>query len=156
MEKTIEDKAIRQLRISYDVIVTATAALFLLTLFHVIDLSTSGIIITHVAEQYALMITLISIPVALKLFANKLKKFSEKTDKLLAIKTYKSAYYTRLGIITVVTLGNIFLFAISRNSNFMWFTIVMFIIYFFCRPSYPELISLTETKNTEKNDEQTA
>ena len=39
---------------------------------------------------------------------------------------------------------NISLYAISGNMNFFWFTIVLFIIYVFCKPSYPELANLAE------------
>ncbi len=34
---------------------------------------------------------------------------------------------------------NIVLYAYSFNMNFFWFTVVLFIIYVFCKPSYPEL-----------------
>jgi len=37
------------------------------------------------------------------------------------------------------------LFGISRNMNFFWFAILLFIVFLFCRPSYQELENLLET-----------
>lgn len=47
---------------------------------------------------------------------------------------------------------NILLYAVTGNMNFFWFTLILFIIYIFCRPSYPELAGLTvkESDNKEK------
>ena len=45
---------------------------------------------------------------------------------------------------------NIALYAISGNMNFFWFTIILFIIYYFCRPYYPELTGLTEKGEQKK------
>lgn len=156
MGKTIEDKTIHSLQIQHDIHVTVTIALFLLTLLRVIDLSSLGVTITPITERYVLMITLIAIPVALKLFSDNLNKRPKKSTPESAVKAYKAAYNTRLYIITAVTLANIFLFAVSRNSNFMWLSIVLFIVYFFCRPSHIELMSLTETKDVEKENDETA
>jgi hypothetical protein len=38
---------------------------------------------------------------------------------------------------------NILLFTFSRNPNFMWFSLVLFMIFLFCSPSYTEVMSLT-------------
>lgn len=156
MKKSAEDKAIRQLRLQYDIHVTVTFVIFLLTLLKVIDFSSSGLSIGVVAERYALLITLIAAPLMLKWFSDKMKKSQQKYDSPDAIKLYKSANAIRLFTVTIITLGNILLFAISRNANFMWLTVVLFIVYFFCRPSYPELMSLIETQKSESNDEENA
>lgn len=150
MEKTIEDKAVKRLRMHYNIHVAAAAALFILVWLRVIDFSEHAARITVVAERYALMGTLIIIPAALKLFAEMLKKFSQKTNRQAAIRAYQRAYFTRLYMLGAATAANIALFAVSRNANFMWLAVVLFIVYFFCRPSYPELMALTETKKDEK------
>lgn len=155
MKKTIEHKAIKQLRIHYDIHVTVLVALFLLVLLRVVDFQ-NAFTVGIVAERYALMITIIAIPAALRIFTDRLKKIPKNLSGEEAVNRYKNIYYLRLYMIGIVTLGNILLFAMSRNSNFMWLTIVLFVVYFFCRPSYPELVSLTETKNSQENDEQTA
>ena len=55
MEKTIEDKAIRNLRIHYDIHVTVLVALFLLVLLRVISLE-GAMMVGVVAERYALIV----------------------------------------------------------------------------------------------------
>lgn len=153
MEKTITDKAIRRLWMHYNTHVMLLVAFFLFVLFQVIDLSEYIDGVTLVAEQYALLITIIAIPLSLKLFSDKRKKIPEGLDELSAAKAYSSIYFLRLYTISAVTLGNIVLFSVSRNSNFMWLTIVLFVVYFFCKPSYVELISLTgRDENTEHEE----
>ena len=44
----------------------------------------------------------------------------------------------------MVTLFHLCLYGISRNTNFFWFTVVLLIIFLFCRPSPVELESLME------------
>jgi len=49
---------------------------------------------------------------------------------------------------------NIVLFTFSRNPNFMWLTVVLFIIFLFCKPSYIEVMNLTEMPKEEQEVEQ--
>lgn len=98
-----------------------------------------GIII----ERYAIMITIIAIPFSLKFFAHRLKKLERPLETEIAIIKYKRASYLRLYTLSAVSLMLILLFAISRNMNYFWFTVVLFIVFLFCKPSFAELENLT-------------
>jgi hypothetical protein len=142
--KNIFDGTISSLRLQYWLSIAVLASFFLLIIFDLIPFPFEKNDIGITLERYAIVITIIAIPAALKLFAEMLKKAPSSPDTELVVKTYKKASSIRLLIINVATLMNISLYAISGNMNFFWFTIVLFIIYVFCKPSYPELANLAE------------
>lgn len=144
-------KTIKELNAHYYGSIIVLAVLFLLTVFRLISFKTA-VPITTTAEMYAIGLTLLAIPGALKLFAEKVKKTAKGTDKNKAIQSYKSAYFLRLYIINIVTLGNIVLYAISRNQNFMWLTVVLFVVFAFCKASQSELESVTRDDNVVSED----
>jgi len=142
--KNIFDGTISSLRLQYWLSIAVLASFFLLIIFDLIPFPFEKNDISVTLERYAIVITIIAIPAALKLFAVMLKKVPSSPDTELVVKSYKKASSIRLLIINVATLMNISLYAISGNMNFFWFTIVLFIIYVFCKPSYPELANLAE------------
>ena len=139
-------KTIKQLNIHYYVSIIVLAILFLLVLFKLIGFAEISPSVGVVVERYVIGITLIAIPVALKLFADNVKKIPKGGDKNVAIRLYKKAFYIRLYIIHSVTLLNIVLFAVSRNNNFMWLAVVLFVVFVFCKPSLSELENITEAE----------
>ncbi|MBK5196166.1 MAG: hypothetical protein JJE08_09110 [Proteiniphilum sp.] len=138
------ERLIGLLKGHYYVNIISLALLFLLILFRVIPLFRESDIIGVTMERYAIMISIIAIPLALKYFAHRLKKIPRPAETYITVRKYKNASYLRLYTISAVTLLNILLFGFSRNTNFMWITVVLFIIFFYCKPSYTELASLTE------------
>jgi hypothetical protein len=142
--ENIFDRIIKELKREYWISIIVLAIYFLLILFDLIPYPFKGKEIGVTLERYAIVITIIAIPAALKLFAEMLKKVPPASSVDFVVKKYKSASNTRLYIIYAVTLMNILLYAISKNTNFFWFTIVLFIIYIFCKPSYPELANLAD------------
>ena len=148
------EKTIQLLKVHYYGSILLLAVIFVLTLFSPVPFFTEGQAISVTAERYAIMITIIAIPAALKFFAYRLKKISRPAPTAKATDEYKKASFLRLYIISAVTLINIFLFAISRNMNFFWFTVVLFIVFLFCKPSYPELEILTQTPEEKGSTEE--
>lgn len=147
------DSAISILRKHYWSNIILLAAMFLLIIFRVVALFQTVSAVSVTLERYAIVVSIIAIPTALKLFAHILKKIPVETDSEIAIAKYKNASFTRLYIISTITLMNIVLYAYSYNMNFFWFTIVLFLIYVFCKPSYPELESvINRTTAEEKKD----
>ena len=144
-------KTIKQLNIHFYVSIIVLAVLFLLVLLKKTGLESVQAPISVVLERYVIIITLIAIPAALKLFAHLIKKTPKGCDTLTAIRSYRKAWFLRLYIIHVVALGNMLLYALSGNSNFMWFTVVLFVVYLFCKPSLPELENMTEVEKTKNN-----
>lgn len=142
--KNIFDSTISSLKLQYWLSIAVLASFFLLIIFDLIPFPFEKNDISVTLERYAIVITIIAIPASLKLFAVMLKKVPSSPDTELVVKSYKKASSIRLLIINVATLMNISLYAISGNMNFFWFTIVLFIIYIFCKPSYPELANLAE------------
>lgn len=143
----IQEQVIKHLKLHYWGNIAFLAILFLIILFKVLPFFNEPQPLSVTIERYAIVVTIIAIPAALKLFSNLLKKvpenesFKTKTDK------YRSASYLRLYTISAITLLNIILFGYSRNMNFMWFVVVLFIVFMFCRPSYPELDNLVNNEN---------
>lgn len=136
-------KTIKELNTHYYLSIVVLAVLFLLVFFKVISFGVP-FSVTTTAEMYAIGITLLAIPVALKLFADKIKKIPEGTEKNETVKRYRNAWLLRMYIVNAITLGNIFLYAISRNNNFMWLAVISFIVYMFCKPSYPDLENIVQ------------
>ncbi|MDR2815808.1 MAG: hypothetical protein LBB62_03795 [Proteiniphilum sp.] len=151
-------KAIKLLKRHYYGNIALLAVVFLLILFRVIPLFTDGQAINVTAERYVIMISIIAIPVSLRFFARRLKKSPRPLETPAATHIYISASFLRLYTISGVTLMHIILFGIFRNMNFFWFTVVLFIVFLFCKPSYEELESLTvipeEQKPAETSEEQ--
>lgn len=142
--QNIMDKAIGLLRGHYFGNIIVLVVIFLLIVSGLIPFFTDGLLINTTVERYAIMITIIVIPASLKYFAHRLKKLPRPMGTGEATAKYKSAFFLRLYPISTVTLMHIVLFGFSRNMNFFWFTIVLFIIFFFCKPSYEELENLTK------------
>ena len=151
------DKAIKLLKGHYYGNIILLAVVFLLILFRIVPLFADGQAVNVTAERYAIMITILAIPVSLKFFAYRLKKIPRPVETVAATEKYKNASFLRLYTISAVTLMHIMLFGISLNMNFFWFTVVLFIVFLFCKPSYEELESLTEVpgeQNLPEEEEQ--
>jgi hypothetical protein len=99
-------------------------------------------IVNIIIERYIIVITIIAIPGILKLFAHLLSKVPQGVDIDLAINKYKKAFYTRLYTISSLSLLNIILYDYSGNMNFFWITTVLFLLFIYCKPSFPELEKL--------------
>jgi hypothetical protein len=155
--KTIDktDKAIGLLKWHYYGNIVMLAVVFLPVLSRVIPFFTDEQVSVSVTmERYAIMISIIAIPVSLKFFAHRLKKLPRPLETATAVKKYVNASFLRLYAISGVTLMHIVLFGISRNMNFFWFTVVLFIVFLFCKPSYAEMKILTEAPEEGKPEEE--
>jgi len=130
-ESTVIDRTLRLLKRHYYGNIIFLAVLFLAALLRMLTISEAAVLVSVTVERYALMITIIAIPVALKLFADRLKKIPRPSGPETALPMYKKISYLRLYTISCVTLMNIVLFTFSRNPNFMWLTVVLFIIFCF-------------------------
>ncbi|MDD4010138.1 MAG: hypothetical protein PHQ67_10090, partial [Fermentimonas sp.] len=118
--KNIFDSTISSLKLQYWLSIAVLASFFLLIIFDLIPFPFEKNDISVTLERYAIVITIIAIPAALKLFAVMLKKVPSSPDTELVVKSYKKASSLRLLIINVATLMNISLYAISGNMNFFW------------------------------------
>ncbi|SCD19449.1 putative membrane protein [Proteiniphilum saccharofermentans] len=140
----VMEKTIKLLRGHYYGNIILLAVIFLFSIFSMIPLFADRQAISATLERYAIMITIIAIPASLKFFVDRLKKSACPVDIPTASNKYKNISFIRLYTISTVALMNIFLFNISRNMNFFWFTVVLFIVFLFCKPSYAELEGLTK------------
>lgn len=148
------DHTIRLLKRHYYGNIIFLAGLFLGVLLRILPFPEAAVPVSITVERYALMITLIAIPAALKLFADRLKKIPGPSETEAALHSYKKISYRRLYTISGVTLMNILLFTFSRNPNFLWFTLVLFMIFLFCSPSHTEVMRLTGMPEEELKPEQ--
>ncbi len=144
-------KTIKELNTHFYGSIIVLAVLFLLVVFKLLGFKTV-IPVTTTAEMYAIVITLVAIPLALRMFADKVKRTAKETDKSKAVQSYKNAYFLRLYMVNIVTLGNIVLYALSRSQNFVWLTVVLFVVFAFCKASQSELESVTRDDNVVSED----
>lgn len=100
-------------------------------------------------ERYAIIITLASIPLALKLFHNMISK-TLKDNKNELIATYKKAYFTRLAILDIAALVSILGFFLYEANNFIYMTIVILAALLFCFPN-KDLLADEEIEDRENN-----
>jgi len=145
MNHTAEDIAIRCLLKHFYLNLFVLTALFLLTLFDIIELKTI-IAINIMVEMYLILFIIISIPIVLKGFADKIKKLPKNIDRESAIYEYKKSSYLRLYFICFITLASCMIYAFSQNKNFMYITVILLVVLLFCKPSYLELIAITESE----------
>lgn len=153
-EENKMERLIGVLRRHYYINIITLVLLFILLLFRIIPLMQESELIGVTLERYIIMISIIAIPLALKLFARRLNKVPRPAETAIALSVYQNASFIRLYTISAVTLLNILLFGFSRNSNFMWITVVLFIIFLYCKPSYTELANLTELPEEERATEE--
>lgn len=149
MKTTQFKKNIQLLTYHYFGVITALFALFVLIVFRVIELGVPQDMVSAAMERYAIAFTIIAIPLALKLFAYMTKKKAFGSEKK-ALGVYTKAFYIRLYILCAVTALNELLFAVSRNMNFFWLTVIVFIAFAFCKPSFLEFSELVSTPDTDK------
>lgn len=146
------ETAIRHLYRHYFVSISLLGLLLLLLLFHLFPFWQDSQPVGITLERYLIMLTLIAIPTTLKWFATRLKKSARPLMWEDASRRYRQLYFIRLYILTAVTLTHILLFGITRNLNFFWLSLVLFILFLFCRPSIPEIESLLEEPETEEDE----
>lgn len=137
-------ETIRLLKRHYRGNILFLVLLLLITLFDIIPLFGDNQQVSVTLERYAIMIPIIAIPLLLKYFANRIKKTARPVEIAAAIEIYKKTSFIRLYTLTAITLGQIILFGYSRNMNFFWFTVVLFVVFLFCSPSYEELKAMVE------------
>ncbi|MDD2552162.1 MAG: hypothetical protein PHQ56_06035 [Dysgonamonadaceae bacterium] len=111
------------------------AIIFIAVAFKQINILPTNGDVSLTLERYVLLLTLISIPGALKLFSWMMKKNKHPESKNETTKLYIKAYLARFSILFIVASINIVLYAISYRQNFMLFTLVTFTTYLFCYPS---------------------
>lgn len=85
-------------------------------------------------ERYAIIITLASIPLALKLFHSMMSK-TRDIDASNTEAVYKKAYFIRLGILDLAAMVNIIGFYLFEATNFIYMTIVVLAAMLFCYPN---------------------
>ena len=142
---TDEKSLIKQLNYIFYGSIISTIIFFVLVLFKVIPYGEPRVLPLAVS-QYSIIVTLLGIPLALKLYANTIKNNAGKFSIALVKNKYKNAFTLRLSIITLLTLGNIILFGISRNTNYMWAVIILLVFFLFCKASEIDLEKISKTE----------
>lgn len=126
---------IQSLKYLFYIAIGVQIALFIGFAFKWIILMPDSVNIPVTLERYALLLTLISIPGALKLFTIIMKKNKHPEDEDVTNTLYIKAFIVRFGILFLVASINIFLFAFSFKHNFLLCTLVTFTAYIFTYPS---------------------
>jgi len=99
-------------------------------------------------ERYAIILTLIAIPGALKLFSVLInKKKDTSPDQFL--KRYLQLYMFRTGVLDLVVIVNLVGFYIYESVNFVYLISIAILAICF---SFPVKFTLSQDKNTEDTD----
>lgn len=149
MSHPYSEKTIKELRLHYYINIIIVCLLFILILFKILRLTSEPQPLSLALNQYSIIITLIIIPAALKYFSYQIKK-TAPTNIEQAIKIYKKAFYMRLYPISLVVIGNIALYALSNNTNYIWIALAVILFMFFCKPTMVELDNLIEKYKTDE------
>ena len=142
---------IHNLKLLFFIAIGVQAALFVAIAFRMIDILPEYDAISVVIERYSLLITLISIPGALKLFSMIMEKNEHPNDEITTKSLYIKAFLVRFGILFFISSINIILYALSLKQNFMLCTLITFTAYIF---SYPSSNYLTESTVEVEKEEQ--
>lgn len=137
-------RAIRSLKKHYWINILFLALLLVLIVFNVLPFFSKDHPVSVVLERYAVLLPIIAIPLALRQFAQRVKKASKHLAITPAVKLYRRASYQRLYVISSVALIQIVLYGYSGNMNFFWLSIVLFTVFLFCKPSSDELSELVK------------
>ena len=149
MDKRLLINQIKQLYKQFYGSILLLSLLMLAVVFRLIPILNESTPIHITLERYNIAAILILVPVTLKWFANHIKKNRPQAVCHDAGKRYRYAYLTRLYLLNILTLLQIILFGLSRNTNFFWLAVVLFLVYFFCKPSLSELENLLQNENDE-------
>ena len=141
---------VRNLKLIFFIALTLQLVFFVSFAFQWINISPNSTTIPIALERYTLLITMLSIPGALKLYSMIMSKNKYPEDENFTTALYKKAYLTRFGILLFVATLNIVLYAISFNQNFMLLTLITFTAYIFSYPSEGYL-NITEETVDEKD-----
>lgn len=109
-----------------------------------------------ILERYAIIVTMVCIPLALKLFHSKTKKL-EKLPKDKILNKYSEQYILRLVILNIAVAFNIVGFYLYESQNFILMAIISIFSILFCYPSKDVISDLftsqldnnTKSENTE-------
>lgn len=135
------ESMISSLKYLFYIVFGIQVIVFVSVAFKWIDLSSEAIVVPVAIERYALLLTLVSIPAALKLFFYIMKRNKELQDGNATNTVYVRAFIVRFGILFLIASINIILFAFSFNQNFMLCTLITFTAYLFTYPSTKHLIN---------------
>lgn len=142
MDQIIE-KTVKQLNRTHLIVIATLVVLQLAVMFVLFSLTFDAKETGVVAERYAIGITLIAIPLSLKLFADKTKKITvAEYGRKEKIRRFRNTFIMRISILGTVGLANILFYALTQNSNFMWLAVITFIAFVFCKTSVDELNGL--------------
>ncbi|MDU1890695.1 MAG: hypothetical protein E6767_08395 [Dysgonomonas sp.] len=91
-------------------------------------------------EQYAIILSLAGIPIALKLFQSKYQKI-KNLECLLFLKKYFEIYLIRLGILDIIILINLSGLYLFESQNAVYMTIITIFALFFCYPNKKNILN---------------
>lgn len=151
IETNSDENTIKRLKIHYFVHVSVAILLFVLVYFRVFAFAELSSSISLYVQQYAIILTLIALPAALKIYSNKIKKI-QKTDRNIAIQSFRRIYFTRLYLVGFAVFINVLLYGMTRIQNFAWLAVISMAVYAFCLPSRDDLFQLTRPTSKEEAD----
>ena len=139
-------KTYRQLQIIYSIFFAIGIIVFVvLTLINLKQILHGGDA-NPVLERYAIGITLIGIPLSLKIYHYLMKKITnQRREKKMRF--YNKIYIIRLGILEFVLACNAIGLYITGVRNFFYMIFITIIAFLFCLPNKMEFETLCDNEN---------
>lgn len=103
-------------------------------------------------ERYAIIVSLICIPLALKLFHSQVKK-SRGLEENKYLEKYRNYYFLRLSIIDIAAIFNLVGFYLFESQNLVLMAVICIFALFFCYPG-KDILKTKEENREEKPTEE--
>lgn len=92
-----------------------------------------------VFERYGILLTLIGVPFALKIFS-----YLSKKNSVGNLRKYSFAYYLRLCLLFSILVFNIIGLSLFGSKNLFLLAFVILVSFLFCLPNKTEILTLCE------------
>ncbi len=86
-------------------------------------------------QSVGVMLTLVCIPLGMKVFYDKTKPIDEMEDLTAAWKIYRKWWIVRGLLIVGAMLFNLFLFIILRDNSMLYCLLMTLVAWLFCKPN---------------------
>ena len=150
--KEEQKKLKKQLIIIFGANMLLAVSLILVLLFHK---GISGRSLTEtdfIWERFAIIMTTIMIPVALKAFHSRYQNILG-LDMPLFLKKVKEYYIYRLLILDIVIITNLICFYLIGALNFLYMAVIVAVIFVFCYPTEATVDPIVEEEIKSDNEE---
>ena len=143
------NKTFRQLQIICFSFIVLGIILFCASTVLRLKLILHGAVANPVLERYGILLALIGIPVALKIYQYLMTRIVLQTQEK-KVNYYRMVYLVRLMILELVLFLNAVGLYMTGLRNFFFISFITLVAFLFCLPNKTEFLTLCESKEMEE------